>query len=646
MVGLVFETANQGRTADPNRMDVAAIIGLAGLRAPAGLPLPDGPALHENDGTGTARLDGLGRPVPSADAVLNRLRQRLEAEGWGPRLEATGGQIADIPVRLRSFDEFAAIFAVAARPDRQAVVRGRPLPDPVTVTAATALAVVNVDGTDREIALPPGGMAREDLRAALQAGLGSAADVALEPVSGTGYAALAFRRRATGQPGSLTVYANDALGFAVAGHDAAGTAASPLELAVAGFFEGGGREAVVIRTGDPAPLVCSAAERLAALRLVLGIGADALPGAATLADWQGAALPALASSAMAQADWRGCAVLNALPDVTHVLFPDLPELLQELEPAAPQPVLPDRPPEVFAVCAADPAPGQAGAAEALAPARSGLAGLQVWSALAQWLDVQLRRISPELICLLALPLPDRSAAARLPELLSSMAQGSGGFARLSSDRVQVVYPWVVSPLARGYPGTAMPADGLLAGIIAGSTLAQGAWRTVAGRALPRVLSILPDARPAPDPDAGALAQLTLLGRRARGWQVLSDRSFTLETGPVQAGVRRLMALVLRAARRQGEPMVFRGNGDRLAAEIAYGLGTLLRRIWREGALRGATEAEAFSVVCDGSTMSAADRDAGRLVAQVTLAPAQSVETMIISLAARDDGALVPEGAAP
>ena len=60
---------------------------------------------------------------------------------------------------------------------------------------------------------------------------------------------------------------------------------------------------------------------------------------------------------------------------------------------------------------------------------------------------------------------------------------------------------------------------------------------------------------------------------------------------------------------------------------------LMRQLHSAGALRGLTEPEAFQVECGPQTMSQADIDAGRAIAEVSFAPAHSLEFIEISLLA-------------
>lgn len=57
----------------------------------------------------------------------------------------------------------------------------------------------------------------------------------------------------------------------------------------------------------------------------------------------------------------------------------------------------------------------------------------------------------------------------------------------------------------------------------------------------------------------------------------------------------------------------------------------LRNLWREGALQGITQDEAFFVRCDKTTMTQDDIDNGRLVVVIGVAPLKPAEFVIVRI---------------
>ena len=126
-------------------------------------------------------------------------------------------------------------------------------------------------------------------------------------------------------------------------------------------------------------------------------------------------------------------------------------------------------------------------------------------------------------------------------------------------------------------------------------------------------------------------QLSLFVRTPRGIELAADHTTSdlLEWRP--AAVSRLLALVVRAARRLGETSLFEPSGERLWREVEVQIASLLRRVHGLGGLAGVAPEDGFDVRCDRSTMSQADIDSGRLVAEIVLNPAVPIERIRVRL---------------
>jgi phage tail sheath protein FI len=81
------------------------------------------------------------------------------------------------------------------------------------------------------------------------------------------------------------------------------------------------------------------------------------------------------------------------------------------------------------------------------------------------------------------------------------------------------------------------------------------------------------------------------------------------------------------------------SGETMWAVVRDNLNALLSALHQAGALRGASAADAFQVRCDRTTMTQADVDAGRVIADVRFAAAAPVEQIRVVLALDDAGHL-------
>lgn len=96
-------------------------------------------------------------------------------------------------------------------------------------------------------------------------------------------------------------------------------------------------------------------------------------------------------------------------------------------------------------------------------------------------------------------------------------------------------------------------------------------------------------------------------------------------------VRRLFIMVEESIRRGTQWVVFEPNDERLWKSIRRDVSAFLTLLWRQGALQGATPAEAFFVKCDAETNTRDEIEAGRVVIEVGLAPVRPAEFVIFRI---------------
>lgn len=139
------------------------------------------------------------------------------------------------------------------------------------------------------------------------------------------------------------------------------------------------------------------------------------------------------------------------------------------------------------------------------------------------------------------------------------------------------------------------------------------------------------------PSGTLLERVSLLVPTPRGIELGSDVTTSLDESYRPASINRLVSIIVRAARNLGEDFAFESSGDQLWAKLGESLGTLLLGLWRAGALRGATPADAFYVRCDRSTMTQNDIDNGRVIALVQFDAAFPIERITVVLAMDEGG---------
>ena len=421
------------------------------------------------------------------------------------------------------------------------------------------------------------------------------------------------------------------------------TCATYLGAAVRSFFAGGGRRAVIVRVGDPFAFLEGPAGRAINrnARLHNLVPAFPAPGA-----------PALPFDPTDPRLWRGIEHLYGLPEVSHVCVPDLPDICAVDPQAPPAAFSPPPPPEGFVECSEDepPLPADDGLARLSAP-RADDAGFIAWRRAVGFIRdfLAARRRDVLFAGALPLPLPDtrhddgiritRAQADLIAFLhaigvLESPDTVPPGTEAIASAFTQLVWPWLNTSRSNDLPQSLEPPDGLFSGLLARNALVRGTFRSVGGTIVDDVIGLtpLPAMGLGPDGPTEQLARrVCVFAPEPDGNTLVSDVTTSPDAAWRFGGASRLMAAILRAARRFGETHAFEPNGPVLWARLRRSMEGMLAAFWREGAFGGATADDAYTVRCDSSTMSQNDLDNGRLIAEITVLPAAAITRITVVL---------------
>lgn len=357
--------------------------------------------------------------------------------------------------------------------------------------------------------------------------------------------------------------------------------------------------------------------------------------------------------------WHGLGHLVGLPEVATVCMPDLPNLLgAPLQTAPPEPPEAVAAPQFLECSQPDPRPPLAIPHRAPLAPRLDAAHFERWQVVVRAAIAWLARHRSDVQLLVALPLWDAGAPGESDPLVAGLgtrlrAWSLGG---LASARLQLAYPWVRCDTSLDRPSSLAPADGILAGLIARSTLAGGAFQPATQSAPAGIVSLAPALSPhavrvprAVDMGGGRNLELSLMQRVSLiaptpgGFRVISDVTTAPEPGYRQAGVARLLGLLRRAFQRIGETVVFESSGPRTWRRLRERVVDLLEALRAEGAF--ADGRNPYAVRCDRTTMTQNDIDGGRVIAHVEVTPAQTVEhiTVVLQVEGSGGGASVRDG---
>ena len=193
----------------------------------------------------------------------------------------------------------------------------------------------------------------------------------------------------------------------------------------------------------------------------------------------------------------------------------------------------------------------------------------------------------------------------------------------------LTHPWVLTRRVDNL--IACPPDGAIAGQLAASALARGAWIAVANRPLKDVVA-LGLAASTDERQALLEAQVNPLVASAAGFVAGSSETLLQDADWRPVNVRRLMCLLRRAALRRGATYVFEPNGPTLRRTVERAFEALLEELLRRGAFAGRSAAQAYRVEVGDEINTEARRDAGQFRVDLKVAPALPLTFLTVRLA--------------
>ena len=261
--------------------------------------------------------------------------------------------------------------------------------------------------------------------------------------------------------------------------------------------------------------------------------------------------------------------------------------------------------------------------------------------------------SRDRLLLLDAPLdPASKNAIRSVELLAWLAALRGEPRSVECRSAAAYHPWLDVPDPLGGvvdPLKAVPPSGHVAGVISRLDRERGPHYTPANAPLVDAVDL--SARFDVDDLAQLNANAVNLVRCSSGNGLQVWGSSTLAREPRSEATRqvfvadhfiayrRLIHRLVRAIRRVAEPLVFDTNGPELWLGFVRAVTTVLLEAYRGGGLKGARPDEAFYVRCDDKTNPPQERELGRCVCEIGVAPVAPMEFVVFRVALGGEGTL-------
>jgi phage tail sheath protein FI len=193
------------------------------------------------------------------------------------------------------------------------------------------------------------------------------------------------------------------------------------------------------------------------------------------------------------------------------------------------------------------------------------------------------------------------------------------------------YPWIYVSDPRSGGRKLIPPGGATCGIYALTDNTRGVFKAPANETVAGAIDLEYDI------DQGTQEVLNPRGANAirrfpgRGIRVWGARTMSSDPLWKYVNVRRLFIFLEASIYQSTQWVVFEPNDQRLWNRVKQTVTLFLRTQWREGALMGAKEEEAFSVTVDRSTMTEDDILNGRLIIEVGVAPVRPAEFVIFRI---------------
>jgi phage tail sheath protein FI len=169
------------------------------------------------------------------------------------------------------------------------------------------------------------------------------------------------------------------------------------------------------------------------------------------------------------------------------------------------------------------------------------------------------------------------------------------------------------------------------GVYARTDDLRGVFKAPANETLNGVLDLEYDIRDADQDTINPRGVNAIRRFPGRGIRIWGARTLTSDSLWRYVSVRRLFIFLERSIYEGTQWVVFEPNDPRLWARVVDSIRLFLRTQWREGALFGRKEEQAFFITCDETTMTQDDILNGRLICEIGIAPVRPAEFVIFRI---------------
>ena len=193
------------------------------------------------------------------------------------------------------------------------------------------------------------------------------------------------------------------------------------------------------------------------------------------------------------------------------------------------------------------------------------------------------------------------------------------------------FPWIWISDPQSGARKLVPPGGHALGVYARTDTERGVFKAPANETVRGALALAADINDAAQGDLNPKGVNVIRSFPGRGIRIWGARTMSSNGLWKYVSVRRLFIFLERSIYEGTQWVVFEPNDARLWARVTDTVRLFLRSQWRNGALFGRTEEQAFFVTCNESTMTQDDIMNGRLICEIGIAPVRPAEFVIFRI---------------
>ncbi|HEX6525011.1 MAG TPA: phage tail sheath subtilisin-like domain-containing protein [Streptosporangiaceae bacterium] len=226
--------------------------------------------------------------------------------------------------------------------------------------------------------------------------------------------------------------------------------------------------------------------------------------------------------------------------------------------------------------------------------------------------------------------PPRLGPQQVKQWRLDVAGYDSKYATLYWPWIKVMDPFTGKPIM-------LPPSGHVAGVWARSDESRGVHKAPANEVVRGVIDLESGLTKAEHDQLNPIGVNCIRTFRGQGIRVWGARTLSSDPEWRYVNVRRLFNFVEKSILNGTNWVVFEPNDPRLWGTVERTITMFLRRVWRSGALFGATPDQAFFVKCDEENNPPENRDAGVLTVDIGLAPVKPAEFVVFRLSQFSEG---------